>query len=161
MFRAAIYAGMPITEWHPHTYRLQGYEAEGWGPGFDASILQYGATPEHWADFRFENWTDDWLLVESWTSWPHVIVNIYGPDLGRSVEIVDQWQSQPVTNNENIEIYTSALPAGVVQQTEWPMAGLEAGFTRVISDSDGNEIANREFYSNFKGRGNVYEVGTG
>jgi hypothetical protein len=41
------------------------------------------------------------------------------------------------------------------------MAGLEAGFTRVISDSDGNEIANREFYSNFKGRGNVYEVGTG
>ncbi len=161
VFRAAIYAGMPITEWHPHTYRLKGYEAEGWGPGFDASILQYGSSPDEWADLKFENWTDGWLLVEAWTSYPNVIVNIYGTDNGNTVEIAGQWQSGPISNNEDVEIYTSALPTGVVQQTEWPMDGLEAGFTRIIYDANGEEIANREFYTNFKGRGNVYEVGTG
>jgi vancomycin resistance protein YoaR len=161
MFRAALYAGMPITEWHPHTYRLQGYEAEGWGPGFDASILQYGSTPDEWADFKFENWTDGWLLVEAWTSYPNVIVNIYGTDNGNTVEIAGEWQSGPITNNEDVEIPTDSLPAGVVQQTEWPMDGLEVGFTRLIYDANGKEIANREFYTNFKGRGNVYEVGTG
>jgi vancomycin resistance protein YoaR len=157
MFRAALYAGMPITEWHPHTYRLRNYEEEGWGPGFDASILQYGSSPDEWADLKFENYTDGWLLVEAWASWPNVIVNIYGTDTGRRVEIGEQWQS----DNEDIEIPTADLPAGERRQTEWPMAGLEAGFTRVMYDKDGNEVAKREFYTNFKGRGNVYEVGTG
>ncbi|MDQ3443759.1 MAG: VanW family protein [Chloroflexota bacterium] len=161
VFRAALLAGMPITEWHPHTYRLQGYEAEGWGPGFDASILQSGTNPEFWGDVKFENWTDGWLLVEAWTSYPNVIVNIYGTDIGNTVEVAGQWQSGPITDNRDVEVPTSELPAGVVRQIEWPQAGLEAGFTRVIVDKDGNEIANREFYTNFKGRGNVYEVGTG
>ncbi|MDQ3657363.1 MAG: VanW family protein, partial [Chloroflexota bacterium] len=161
VFRAAILAGMPITEWHPHTYRLQGYEADGWGPGFDASILQSGTNTEYWGDIKFENWTDGWLLVEAWTVYPHVIVNIYGTDIGNTVEIADQWQSGPITDNEDVEVPTSELPAGVVRQIEWPQAGLEVGFTRVITDKDGNEVANREFYTNFKGRGNVYEVGTG
>jgi vancomycin resistance protein YoaR len=161
VFRAAIYAGMPITEWHPHTYRLQGYEADGWGPGFDASILQSGDNPEYWGDIKFENWTDGWMLVESWTSYPHVIVNIYGKDIGNEIDVGDQWQSGPIINNDDVEVFTSELPSGVVQQTEWPMAGLEAGFTRVITDADGNLLAERQFYSNYKGRGNVYEVGTG
>jgi vancomycin resistance protein YoaR len=161
LFRAAIYAGMPITEWHPHTYRLQGYEADGWGPGFDASILQSGDNPEYWGDVKFENWTDGWLLVEAWTSYPHVIVNIYGKDIGNEIDVGNQWQSGPIINNDNVEVFTSELPSGVVQQTEWPMAGLEAGFTRVITDAEGNLLAERQFYSNYKGRGNVYEVGTG
>jgi vancomycin resistance protein YoaR len=161
VFRAAIYAGMSITEWHPHTYRLRNYEVDGWGPGFDASILQLGSNKENWADLKFENYTDGWLLVEAWTAYPHVIVNIYGKDMGRTVEVVDQWQSDPIVNNEDVEIPTAELPAGVVQQVEWPMDGLEAGFTRVMYDEEGNEVARRTFYTYFKGRGNVYEVGTG
>jgi len=121
VFRAAIYAGLPITEWHPHTYRLAGYEADGWGAGFDASILQYGSDPDNWADLRFENWTDGWLLVEAWTAYPKVIVNIYGSDMGHQVN-VDQW----------------------------PLNGKNAGFTRVITDAQGNVVAERAFASYFK-----------
>ena len=99
--------------------------------------------------------------MEAWATWPNVIVNIYGTDTGRTVEIVEQWQSEPIVDNEDIEVPTAALPAGERRQTEWPMAGLEAGFTRVMYDGSGNEVARREFYTNFKGRGNVYEVGTG
>lgn len=30
VFRAALEAGMPMVEWWPHTFRLLGYEAQGW-----------------------------------------------------------------------------------------------------------------------------------
>ncbi|MBA3274516.1 MAG: VanW family protein, partial [Chloroflexia bacterium] len=121
MFRAAIYAGMPITEWHQHSRRLTGYEADGWGAGFDASILQSGDDPDYWGDFRFENYTDSWLLVEAWTAYPHVIVNIYGSGDGREVDV-----------------------------DSWGLNGKNAGFTRVIYDAQGNVIAERAFASYFR-----------
>ncbi len=122
VFRAAIMAGMPIAEWQPHTYRLSNYERDGWGPGFDASILQNSwQSPEEWPDFKFENYTDGWLLVEAWTSYPNVIVNVYGSNDGREVEV-----------------------------DAWGISGKSTGFTRVIYDKDGNEIANRSFATGFK-----------
>jgi vancomycin resistance protein YoaR len=161
VFRAALLAGMPIGEWHPHTYRLSGYERDGWGPGFDASILQLTSDPITGADFTFTNFTDGWLLVEAWTDWPYVIVNIYGPETGNTIEIVNHWQSDPITNNEDVVVYTSDLPSGQRRQTEWPMAGLETSFVRMIYDPKGEVVGERQFYTYFQGRGNVYEVGTG
>lgn len=158
VFRAALLSGMPITDWNPHTYRLSTYEAEGWGPGYDASILQYGDTPAEWGDFKFENATNGWLLVEAWNAYPNVIVNIYGENLGHTVEIVDEWQSDPITDNEDLEIVNEGLPPGTITQIEYPAHGLEVGFTRVVKDASGAEIYNRPFVTKFKGRGNVFEV---
>jgi vancomycin resistance protein YoaR len=121
VFRAAIYAGMPIKEWYPHTNRLPNYERDGWGPGFDASILQVGPTMEDWADFKFENNTDNWLLVEATISYPHVYVNIYGSDDGRSVD-------------------TNAYTVG----------DNAFAFTRVIYDAQGTAIEERTFESPFE-----------
>jgi len=121
IFRAALNAGMPITEWYAHTYRLPHYELDGWGPGFDASILQWGPNPAEWPDFEFENYTDSWLLVESYVSYPYVHVNIYGTGDGREV-VIDAW-----------EIGNNAF-----------------GFSRVIHDARGNVIAERTFESYFK-----------
>ncbi|MDQ3654951.1 MAG: VanW family protein [Chloroflexota bacterium] len=121
IFRAALNAGMPITEWYAHTYRLPNYELDGWGPGFDASILQWGPNPAEWPDFEFENYTGSWLLIESTVSYPYVHVNIYGTGDGREV-IIDAW-----------EIGNNAF-----------------GFNRVIQDPQGNVIAERTFESHFK-----------
>jgi vancomycin resistance protein YoaR len=121
VFRAAINSGMPITEWHPHTYRLSNYERDGWGPGFDASILQIGPNPDEWADFKFENYTDHWLLVESYASDAHVYVNFYGTSDGRKVSV-----------------------------EAWPIGGNAFGFTRTIFDKSGEVIAERSFESYFK-----------
>jgi vancomycin resistance protein YoaR len=121
VFRAAINSGMPIDEWHPHTYRLSNYERDGWGPGFDASILQIGPDPDDWADFKFENYTDHWLLVESYASDAHVYVNFYGTSDGRDVDI-----------------------------EAWPIGGNAFGFTRTIYDKTGEVIADRSFESYFK-----------
>ncbi len=158
VFRAALLSGLPITDWSPHTYRLSTYEAEGWGPGYDASIIQYGDDPSEWGDFKFENATSGWLLVEAWTSYPNVIVNIYGENLGHTVEIVDEWQSDPITDNEDLEIVNEGLAPGTISQIEYPAHGLEVGFTRVVKDTSGAELYNRPFVTKFKGRGNVYEV---
>lgn len=121
IFRAALNAGMPITEWYPHTYRLPDYERDGWGAGFDASILQWGENPAEWPDFEFENYTDSWLLVESTVAYPYVYVNIYGTGDGREV-VIDAW-----------EIGNNAF-----------------GFNRVIQDPNGAVIAERTFESYFK-----------
>ena len=158
VFRAALLSGLPITEWHPHTYRISGYEREDWGPGYDASILQSGDDPAYWGDFKFENTTSGWLLVEAWTAYPHVVVNIYGEDMGHTVDFVNEWQSDPITDNDDLEVVNPDLPAGTIQQIEYPLDGLEVAFTRVVTDKSGVEIANREFYTHFSGRGNVYEV---
>jgi vancomycin resistance protein YoaR len=120
VFRAALYAGMPITEWYQHSFRLPNYEYDGWPPGFDASILQAGPNPAEWADFRFENYTDSWLFVESYVSYPNVYVNIYGSGDGRTVDI-----------------------------NAYELGEKAFGFSRVIYDASGNVIAERSFSSHF------------
>ncbi len=121
VFRAALNGGMPIGEWHPHTYRLPNYEAGSWSAGFDASILQYGADPDEWADFTFENDTDGWLLIEADTWDKQVFVNIYGTSDGRDV---------------SLEPYS--------------IGGNAFGFTQTIYDASGEVISERSFESYFK-----------
>jgi len=122
VFRAALYAGMPITEWYQHTFRLPNYEYDGWPPGFDASILQFGDDPAEWPDFRFENYTDRWLLVQSYIEYPRVYVNIFGTSDGRTVDI-----------------------------DAWDISDMAFGFTRKIYDPNGSLIAERAFVSYFQG----------
>ncbi len=122
VFRAALLAGMPITEWWPHTLRLLGYERDGWTAGYDASILQAGSNPEYWGDFRFRNDTDGYMLVHAWNDYPYNIVEIYGNDDGREVQVGDA---------------QFATPGG---------DGYAAWFTRVITYADGT-VAERTFES--------------
>ena len=158
VFRAALLAGLPITEWWPHTYRIAQYEHEGWGPGYDASILQPEGDPFGGGDFKFLNPTDSWLLVEAWTTGVHIIVNIYGPDLGYAVEFSDTSISEPIVEGADMEIVNYELPAGTIRQTEYPLTGLATSFTRWVYDRDGTLIEEREFFTRFKGRSNVYQV---
>jgi vancomycin resistance protein YoaR len=122
VFRAALLAGMPIEEWHPHTFRLPGYEGANWPAGFDASILQSGDDPSSWGDFKFENYSKSWLLVESYVNGESMTVNIYGTGDGRDVEL-KVWDVEEAN---------------------------DAAFTRIITDTNGEVIAEREFYTAFK-----------
>jgi vancomycin resistance protein YoaR len=157
MFRAALRSGMPITTWNPHTYRIKSYERDGWTPGYDASILQEGER-EYWGDFKFKNDTDGWLYVEAWTEYPKVIVNIYGPDLGWKVDFSKTRVSEPIKEEKDIEHVDEKAPRGTMKQTEFPMDGYEVQFVRTVTDRDGKELWDRNFYTRFKGRGNVWTV---
>ena len=158
VFRAAYFAGMPITEWWPHRWRIPFYEYDGWAPGLDASILQPSPDPATWGDFRFENPTDSWLLVESWTDGVNVVVNLYGADLGWTVE-----SDGPVTGAKfqvepDDEVVDPELEPGTIDQVEVAAIGEEIGHVRRVVDRDGTLLWERNFYTKFFPKGNVWKV---
>ncbi len=159
VFRAALYAGLQITEWWPHSYRLSFYELDGWLPGMDASILQPEVDPLNGGDFKFINPSDSWMLVESYTQNERVYVIIYGADLGYTVDITTPIVSDPIQNDSaDIETINYNLPAGTVQQTEWEQEGFQVWFSRSVYDAEGNQVEYREFTTYFSSRPNVYQV---
>lgn len=77
LFRAAINAGLNITERHNHAYPVQYYGT----PGFDATI--YSPHP----DLRFVNNTGNWLMIQSSIAGSKLTFQIFGVSDGRSVKI--------------------------------------------------------------------------
>jgi vancomycin resistance protein YoaR len=160
VFRAALYAGVPIVEWWPHTYRLNFYEQDGWEPGYDASILQPDGNPFGGGDFRFSNPTDSWMLVEAYTTDDQrVYVIIYGAETGYKVSFSPTRISDPIpTTEHDIETVDDTLPSGTVEQTEASQPGYDVQFDRTVTDKGGNVIIQETYDSEFASRPNVYKV---
>lgn len=158
VFRAAYFAGLPITEWWPHRFRIGFYEYDGWAAGLDASILQPTEDPSTWADFRFENPSDSWLLVESWADGVNVVVNIYGADLGYDVE-----STGPVWGNKlqvlgPKEVIDDELDPGTVSLAQTAGIGEELSHRRVVRDRNGDLLWERTFYTKYYPRGDIWSV---
>lgn len=158
VFRAALRAGMPIAEWWPHAQRISFYERDGWGPGYDASILQPEQDPMSGGDLKFENPTDNWLLIESYVDGTHVVVNIYGPETKWDVQLGDASLSDPIVPDGDIEIVNEGMEAGCVVHSELPLDGLAVSFTRTVLDEKGEVLREFTFDTYFKANGNVFIV---
>ena len=165
VFRAAFLAGLPIGgvdyedgEWWPHRYQLPFYEYDGWPPGLDASILQPTEDPSTWGDFTFRNPSNSWLLVEAWTAYPNVVVNIYGPDLGYQVERQGPHFGNTYPIEPDLETVNPELEPGSVVLTELPQEGLEVGHFRRVFDRNGKLVREANFYTRYYSRGNVWQV---
>ncbi len=159
VFRAALFAGLEITEWWPHSYRLSFYELDDWSPGLDASILQPDGNPFGGGDFKFVNPSDSWMLIESFTQNERVYVIIYGADLGYTVTVTDPITSDPILNDDpDLEYVNNDLAPGTWVQTEWEQEGYQIWYARTVTDRDGNQVEYREFTVNFISRPNVYNV---
>ena len=156
--------GFAESEWHEradwaeHTQRLPVYERDGWSAGFDASILQWqGGDPDEWGDFRFTNDTGGYLLVQAWTDYPYLFVEIYGNDDGRTVDISDASVWEDISVPADLEVVDASLPAGTMMQTEWPRMPAEAIFVMTVTYADGT-TKEQEFSSYYEGNGNVWTV---
>ena len=158
VFRAAYLAGLPITEWWPHRFRIGFYEYDGWEPGLDASILQPTEDPATWADFRFENPSDSWMLVESWTDGVNVIVNIYGADLGYHVESTGPTWGSKFQMLPAKEVVDDKLDPGTVTLAQVAGIGEELSHYRVVRDRNGQLLWERSFYTKYFPRGDVWKV---
>jgi vancomycin resistance protein YoaR len=158
VFRAAYLAGLPITEWWPHRFRIGFYEYDGWDPGLDASILQPTEDPATWADFRFENPSDSWMLVESWTDGVNVVVNIYGEDLGYDVESTGPTWGEKSQMLLPKEVVDDELDPGTVKLTQAAGIGEELSHYRVVRDRNGELLWERSFYTKYFPRGDVWQV---
>ncbi len=158
VFRAAFFTGMPIVEGWPHRWRLGFYEMDDWTPGLDASIMQPEGDPFGGGDFRFENPSDSWMLVESYVDYPRVFVILYGADLGYTVDISDPVYGDTYDPLGPSEIVDPALPAGTIIQSEWAAPGLDINYYRTVYDRDGNTVLSDDWPTNFYARGDVYKV---
>lgn len=158
MFRAALMAGMPITDWTPHSQRISFYEPDGWGPGYDATIFQPADDPMSGTDFGFSNPTNGWLLIEAIADGSYISINIYGPDTGWQVNVSDAVRSDPIPPAGDSEVVDGTLSSGCVVQTQSPLDGLDVSFERQVLDKNGSVISDRTFNTHFLANGNVWVV---
>jgi vancomycin resistance protein YoaR len=158
VFRAAYLAGLPITEWWPHRFRIGFYEYDGWEPGLDASILQPTEDPATWADFKFENPSSHWMLVESWTDGVNVVVNIYGADLGYKVESTGPTWGDKTQMLPPQEVVDEELDPGTVTLAQVAGIGEELSHYRVVRDRNGELLWERSFYTKYFPRGDMWKV---
>jgi vancomycin resistance protein YoaR len=154
VFRAALDAGLPITERRAHAYRVSYYE-QGSKAGFDATI--YSPT----TDFKFLNDTEHHILIQTVVDSPArtLAIHFYGTSDGRRAEINNHevWAITPPPP----DVYQDdpTLPAGTIKQVEHKVAGAKAKFDYVVYRGD-EIIHEKTFYSSFKPWAAVYLRGT-
>ncbi len=134
LFRAAFFAGFPVTERHSHAYRVSYYEKDA-GNHIDPTLAGLDATvfvPV--IDLKFTNDTPYWLLMETYVDEGarRLTWKFYSTKDGRSVD----WNTTGPINiveapkpryQENPE-----LEKGEVEQIDWEADGADVTVERTV-----------------------------
>lgn len=159
VFRAAARAGFLFSEWHPHTWRLAFYEADGSPPGFDAAIYIPTGPGQMTLDLTFTNVLDSWLLLMMVVDGSTVSAHLYGKDPGWEVTFGNVQVSEPIPAGDPVERENAELARG---ERRW-VSGSSPGYTvvlpRTVVAADGTIISDGEFVSNFVPQPEIWEVG--
>lgn len=154
LFRAILNAGLPITERHPHAYRVGYYEQDS-SPGLDASVY----TPT--LDLKFKNDTKNHILIQTEIdqNTQRLTFNLYGTKDGRTVTI-----EKPIILSQSpapAPLYQDdpTLPKGEIRQIDFAAAGANVVFSREVQ-KDGKVIISEKFASNFRPWQAIYLRGT-
>lgn len=154
LFRAALNAGLTITERNAHDYRVGYYENDS-KPGFDATV--FGPS----VDLKFKNDTPAAILIQTEIDNEKNLVyfRLYGKKDGRRVEIssirlYDQQPAPPAQYQDD-----PTLKRGVVKQVDFAAGGAKASFDYKVVRGD-TVIFQKTFYSNYRPWQAVYLVGT-
>jgi vancomycin resistance protein YoaR len=134
LFRAAFFSGFPITERHPHAYRVSYYEKTA-GNRRDNNLAGLDATVYvPIIDLKFVNDTPYWLLMETYVnrSASSITWKFYSTWDGRTVN----WQTSGPTNVKKPEkpLYKEnpKLSSGEVKQVEWEADGADVRVDRSV-----------------------------
>ena len=154
MFRAAMAAGLPITERWAHAYRV-GYYEQNSKPGIDATIFEPSK------DLRFKNDTPGYLLIQTINDpkTSHLVIDIYGASDGRvaTVSTPKVWDIAPPP--PDIIQDDPTLPTGTTKQVDWSAWGAKTSFVYTVVRS-GETLQNVTFNSNYKPWANIFLRGT-
>lgn len=154
LFRALLNAGLPVTERHPHSYRVGYYEQDSL-PGLDASVYA-----PSW-DLKFRNDTGHFILIQSSVN-PQAATltfELYGTSDDRTTTI-----SKPVIKNQTPppdDLYQDdpTLPKGQVKQIDWKAQGADVSFTRKV-EMTGKVLIDEIFSSRYNPWQAVFLRGT-
>lgn len=157
-FRAAFWAGFPITERWAHAYRVGYYEQGDQPVGLDATIYS------PFVDLKFVNDSPHHLLIETYVNFntSALVFKFYSTGTGRVVELEGPVVSDVIEHGDPIYKEDADLEPGEIKQVEWATNGLTSVITRVIRDAaTGQVIERKEFKSKFRPWDAVYLVGPG
>jgi vancomycin resistance protein YoaR len=157
VFRAAFWAGLPITERHAHNFRISWYTVDA-PLGMDATIFTETGT-----DFKFVNNTSGYLLLqfEVYSDTGDLYAYLYGTPSKYEVVLdgpyLANWTPAPT---DPVYVDNPTLPAGYLHQTDYAQGGVDSTIYRKLM-LDGKEVATDTFFSHYQAWPNIFERGTG
>lgn len=161
LFRAAFMAGFPISERHPHAYRVGYYEQTA--SGYDADLAGLDATVfVPMVDFQFVNDSPHWLLMETYfypTS-RSLTWKFYSTSDGRTVEWETSGPQNVVEPPDPIFEENPELAQGEVKQVDWSAEGADVTVVRTVY-RDGQVILSDSFITHYLPWADIYQYGPG
>lgn len=154
VFRAALSAGLPITERKAHAYRVGYYEQDS-KPGIDATVFNPTA------DLKFVNDTGNHILIQTKVDTKNLkmSVQIYGTKDGRVASISVPKVSGLTPPPATLYVDDPTLPVGQMKQIDWSASGAKVSFNyRVMRGVE--TVFEKTFYSNYQPWQAIYLKGT-
>lgn len=158
IYRAAFWAGLPITERWGHSFYINWYDKYGLGEygdgmGMDATIFTGGP------DFKFVNDTGHWLLIQAWANPQTGVaqVELYGTKPNRTVELVRRIYDHVPAPTEPVYVADASQPVGTRKQTDTARGGMTIDVHRIIIEN-GVRQEPELFRTRFKAWPNIFTV---
>lgn len=154
LFRAAFWAGLPISERWQHAYRVRYYElGPNNPPGFDAAIWRPAQ------DLAFTNDTPNHILIRRVfdARRQRLMFRLMGPSLEREVRL-DAWKGEEIEPPPLRVEPTKELPPGEIEKTDSAIPGLRTVITRHVA-LGGRVLSKDRFPSIFLPWAERWEVG--
>ncbi len=160
LFRAAFFAGFPITERHAHAYRVGYYEMRSNGTrdpnlaGLDATVY----VPI--VDMKFINDTDSWLLMETYLGSYSLTWKFYSTSDGRAVDWETTGPTDIVPAPKPLYRENPDLDKGDIKQVDYAADGANIYVTRTVIKGE-TILFSDSFYTQFRPWQAIYEYGPG
>ena len=157
LFHQVFYAGLPVVEYHHHSYWISTYGQPPQGiTGLDATI----SPPD--SDFKFRNTTGNWLLIRANGDHSNISVKLYGTNPGWHVQvkppvITNVVKTDPTLRHE----FSDKLPNGRVVVVEHAQDGFTATIERTVTDRTGQVIDHWVIKNDYLPSHNTDVTGTG
>lgn len=151
VFRAAFWAGLPITERWGHSFYISWYDK--YGPtGMDATIFTGGP------DLKFLNDTGNWLLMQTYVDPKTSVaaVRLYGTSPKRKVEMVQVIRDRVAAPVVPVYVTDSEQPAGAVKQSDYARDGLTVEIVRTVTEANGTARDPDKYTTRFKPWPNIF-----
>ncbi|HWQ11156.1 MAG TPA: peptidoglycan binding domain-containing protein [Roseiflexaceae bacterium] len=156
IFRAAFWAGLPITERWGHSFYISWYDKyalgpKGNGPGLDATIFTGGP------DLKFVNDTGAWLLIQSWSDPKKGVaqVELYGTKPNRTVDLTHRVYDHKPAPPEPVFVADAKIPPGGWKHTDRARGGMTIDVYRIVTEN-GVQREPELFRTRFRPWPNIY-----
>lgn len=151
VFRAAFWAGLPITERWGHSFYISWYDK--YGPtGMDATIFTGGP------DLKFLNDTGHWILLQTYSNPKTGVasVRLYGTSPNRKVEMTQVIRDRVTAPTAPVYVTDPEQPAGAVKQSDHARDGLTIEIVRTVIEADGTARDPDKYTTRFKPWPNIF-----